>query len=131
MELLGPNPRLPGKNLSSLGRGGGELEVPKWHLLLKKTCFFCFFQLVKIVYDSRNSTKKVQFEFLHLSEPPSSLLGSKLRPLPKSQKIVDRKNRVFISKKMQLKGLILQIRTQKFYLAQRSEFRPKWLNNFA
>ena len=31
------------KNLSSLGRGGRELEVPKGHLLLKKTFFFLFF----------------------------------------------------------------------------------------
>ena len=31
------------KNLSSLNEGGGELGVPKGHLLLKKTRFLFFF----------------------------------------------------------------------------------------
>ena len=36
VKLLGYYQRIPRKNFSSLGRGGGELEVSKGHLFLKK-----------------------------------------------------------------------------------------------
>ena len=81
-------------------RAGGSQRAPSF----EKNVFFCFFQLVKMACDLWNSTKKVQFEFLHLSEPPRILLGSKLRPLPRGQKVADRKNRVFIFQKNTIKG---------------------------
>ena len=46
-------------------RAGGLQRAP----CFEKTVFFCFFQLVKMTCDLWNSTKKVQFEFLLLSEP--------------------------------------------------------------
>ena len=83
------------KNLSSLGGAGRKLEVPIGHLLLKnkkKNVFFCFFQLVKMTCDLWNCAKNVQFEFLHLFEPPSSFSDQNFL-LPRGQKVADRKNR--------------------------------------
>ena len=61
--------------------------------------------------DLWNSTKKVQFEFLHLSEPPSAFSDQNSDLSQEGQKVADRKNRKFLFfKKIQLKGLVLQIR---------------------
>ena len=45
--LLGHYRWVPKKILSPLGGRGGELGVPKWHLLWKKTHFFVFFSQLK------------------------------------------------------------------------------------
>ena len=104
-ELLGHYPRLPRKNLSSLGGGGGELETLKG-----QRCNLSF------------------YTFLNHSQPPRI----KTQTSTKGSKVADRKNREFLFfKKIELKGLVPQIRAQKNFLAQRSGFKPNRLDNFA
>ena len=45
-------------------RVGGSRKAPSF----EKNVLFCFYLVVKMACDFWNSTKKVQFEFLHLSE---------------------------------------------------------------
>ena len=57
-----------------------KFELPRWKgrraggseraRSFEKKVFFCFFQLIIMTCDLWNSTKKLQFEFLHFSEPP-------------------------------------------------------------
>ena len=88
VELLGQYRRLLRK----------KYELPRWRErraggfqrspFLKKTVFF---QLVKMACDLWNSTKMVQFQFLHLFEPPHpSQIKKLIPPLPRGQKVADR-----------------------------------------
>ena len=61
--------------------------------------------------------------FMEHSEPNASLLGSKLRPLPRGQKVADRKNRVFIFQKNTIKEPGTSNTRPKIFLAQRSGFK--------
>ena len=125
VKLLGHYRRLPRKNLSSLGEGVGELEVLKGHIFWKKSVFFLFFS------GSQNCLRFIEQHWkgaIWVSAPlwtTPILFGSKLIPLSRGQKVADRKNRVFIFQKIQLKDLLPQICTQKIFLAQRSGFRLK------
>ena len=109
---------------------GDEAVDPKNKGHFWKNVIFCHLHLLKLLQDLGHVAKKMRFQIPRL--PSSFLVQSEATfgPPPASWKVTDRKNRDFLFfKKVQLKDQLLEIRTQKIFLAQRNE-AANLRNNF-